>query len=360
MKYNYYSIFILYALLITAPPLGACSSIRLKAKDGSVIYARTMDFTINTSSEIVVFPRNTEFKATLPEGKVGLNWKNKYGFIGINALGLDHAADGINEKGLALGVLYLPNYAEYEKLTDSNAKNSIAQWELGSYLLGTCSNIAEVHKILPTIHVVYSYMKAHPDMPIHYIVHDTLGNSLVIEYVKGNLTTYDNPLGVFTNTPTFDWHLKNINNYLHLFTSPTKTLSLDGMTFFAHGEGNNLFGLPGDFTSPSRFMRLVILTQTALQPANAEEGIYQAINIINNVIVPYGTVKSIVNNKQTYDYTQWVTVYDLANKRMYYRTYENHNYRYIDLNKISFNGNKIKKLPMREKPQYIDNTYKLQ
>jgi choloylglycine hydrolase len=358
MGYNYYSIFVLYALLIVTSPLGACSSIRLKAKDGSIIYARTMDFTLNTSSEIITFPRNTEFKTTLPEGESGLQWKNKYGFVGINVLGVDHAADGINEKGLVFGAFYFPNYAEYEKLTHSNAKNSIVQWELGTYLLGMCSTVEEVRKILPTINVVYSRIEPRPDALFHYIVHDTLGNSLVIEYVKGKLTTYDNPVGVFTNTPTFDWHLKNINNYMHVFTPPIKTLSLNNITLHALGEGNNLIGLPGDFTSPSRFIRLVALTQTAQQPANAEEGICQAINIMNNVVLPYGTIKSILNNKQIYDYTQWVTVYDLANKKMYYRTYDNHNYRYIDLNKLSFENNK-KRLPMREKPQYIDNTDKL-
>jgi choloylglycine hydrolase len=359
MEYNYYSIFALYALIITSP-LGACSSIRLKTKDGNVIYARTIDFTLNTSSEMVMFPRNTEFKAMLPEGKVGLQWKNKYGFVGINGLGVDHVADGINEKGLVVGLFYFPNYAEYEKLTDLNAKNSIAQWELGSYLLGACSTVEEVRKILPTIHVVYSYKENSPEFPTHYVVHDTQGNSLVIEHVKGKLTTHDNSFGVLTNSPTFDWQIKNINNYLHLFTAPTKTLSLNGMTLHSPGEGSNLVGLPGDFTPTSRFIRLVVLTQTATQPSTIEDGINQAINIINNVDVPYGTVKCITNNKPTYDYTQWMAVYDLTNRRIYYRTYENHNYRYIDLKKLSFKEGKKKRLSVNEKPQYIDNTDKLQ
>ena len=41
------------------------------------------------------------------------------------------------------------------------------------------------------------------------------GKSIVIEYVGGKLNVYDNPLGVITNSPAFDWHMTNLRNYIN-------------------------------------------------------------------------------------------------------------------------------------------------
>lgn len=341
-------------------PLSACSSLRLKAKDGTVVYARTMDFPHDLHSEIIFYPRNIEFHGTLPGNKAGYCWKNKYGIIGINGFNVDVVADGMNEKGLVCGIFYFDKYAEYEALTEENASNSIAQWELATFLLGTCATVQEVRDILPSIRVVFSYLETLSGMPLHYVVHDAQGKSLVVEYVKGKLTMYDNSFGVFTNSPSFDWHLLNISNYLHLFTLPTASVALNDIQLFSPGQGSNLVGLPGDFMSPSRFLRLIVFSQLSPQSANVEECIGQIINIMDSVNVPRGPVVSVADGTKRYDYTQWRTVHDLTHRRMYYRTYGNHNYYFIDLNKLSFDSGKKKKIIMKEPVIYIDNTRKFQ
>ena len=43
---------------------------------------------------------------------------------------------------------------------------------------------------------------------------DAEGQSIVVEYVKGELRLHNNTkVGVMTNDPTWDWHLQNLNNY---------------------------------------------------------------------------------------------------------------------------------------------------
>ena len=60
-------------------PAAACTGIRIKPKDGSVIVARTLEFAADLHSNIIVIPRATESVGTAPGDKPGLRWKSKYG-----------------------------------------------------------------------------------------------------------------------------------------------------------------------------------------------------------------------------------------------------------------------------------------
>ena len=91
--------------------------------------------------------------------------------------------------------------------------------------------------------------------PFHYVVYDAAGASIAIEPIGGKLKIYDNPLGVMTNSPTFDWHMTNLRNYIALNPRNVPPLKIDGMTFRQFGEGSGMLGLPGDTTPPSRFVR---------------------------------------------------------------------------------------------------------
>jgi choloylglycine hydrolase len=320
-----------------------------------------MEFPIDFKSAIIAIPRNTEFVGTLPDKKAGLRWKNKYGILGANGFGIDHILDGMNEKGLAVGLYYFSRHAEYQPLTSKTAKRSLAPWELGTYLLSTCATIQDVRTALARVYVVPTYQETMKNIPpLHYTVHDALGKSLVIEYIKGELTLYDNPLGVMTNSPSFDWQLTNLRNYVHLFTPQPIKISLHGVELFPTGQGSNFWGLPGDFTPPSRFVRLVTLSQTAHPEKTAADGVNLAINIINNITIPRGSVVEEKGDAKQFEYTQWTTVCDLTNMRLYYRTYDNHCYRYVDAKKLSFTGKTITRIIMDEPACYADYTNKLQ
>jgi choloylglycine hydrolase len=320
-----------------------------------------MEFPLDFKSEIIAIPRQTAFVGTLPNTDKGMRWKNKYGMIGANGLGINHIIDGLNEKGLVVGLYYFARHTEYQPYVHKNTVRSLAPWELGTYLLSTCATIDEVRNLLPTIHVVPTYLEAMGNVPpVHYIVHDAQGKSLVIEYIKGECKTYENPIGVMTNSPSFDWHMTNLRTYIHLFTPNQKSVSLSGVELFPMGQGSAFWGLPGDFTPPSRFARLVALTQTAVPVETADEGVNLAINIINNITIPRGSVVELKDGDKHLEYTQWVIITDLTNKKLYFRTYENHTYRFVDSKKISFANAGIKKLLMKEEPRYQDVTGKLQ
>ena len=93
----------------------ACTGMTLKAEDGSVIQARTMEWgAFDLQSEVMVTPRGLSLQSITPDNKPGLKWKSRYGVVGLNALHRPAYTDGFNEKGLAISVLYLPGYAEYQ------------------------------------------------------------------------------------------------------------------------------------------------------------------------------------------------------------------------------------------------------
>ena len=124
--------------------------------------------------------------------------------------------------------------------------------------------------------------------PVHYIVHDAGGGCAVLEYVETQLKVHKNHLGVLTNSPTFDWHVTNLRNYINLGVTGLPPLKLEGKAFAPFGQGSGMLGLPGDFTPPSRFIRAVAFTQSALPVDKAEDGVKQAFHILNQFDIPKG------------------------------------------------------------------------
>lgn len=123
--------------LAFAPAAEACTSFLLKAADGSPVYGRTMEFGFKLQSDAIVIPRQFAFTATGPGGKPGLTWKTRYGVVGLNAFGAPIVTDGLNEKGLAGGILYFPEYAGYADPAKADPAHALAPWEFLTWALTT-------------------------------------------------------------------------------------------------------------------------------------------------------------------------------------------------------------------------------
>ncbi|MFM8459881.1 MAG: linear amide C-N hydrolase, partial [Chthoniobacterales bacterium] len=131
------------ALNVPAPAL-ACTAFQLESNDGAQIYFRSMEFGYPFNSKMLIVPRGTEFTSTAPGGKPGKKWTAKYGFVGLNVdIAPNVVADGQNEKGLAIGMLYLPGFAQYQEPAAAPADQSIGSWEVLNYLLANCSSVDE-------------------------------------------------------------------------------------------------------------------------------------------------------------------------------------------------------------------------
>lgn len=326
----------------------ACTGITIKAQDGSTIFARTLEFAQDIQSNIIVVPRGKEFVGTAPGDKAGLRWKTRYGIVGVNAFGLPVTVDGLNEKGLHVGLFYFPGFARYQKFSADDADKAVAPWELGTFLLGTCANVKEAVAAANQVRVGEVVQK---DMgfvpPVHYVLTDAGGKSAVLEYVGGKLKVYDNPLGVMTNSPTFDWHMINLSNYVNLTVSNVPQINVAGTEIKGLGQGSGMLGLPGDFTPPSRFVRAVAFSKSALPVAGAKAGVLQAFHILNQFDIPKGAARGVEHGKEVADYTLWTSASDLSNLRYYFRTFDNSRIRMVDLKAVDLDAHAIRSISMK-------------
>lgn len=339
------------ATLLTAgslsfvPPALACTSFLLPTSDGSSVYGRTMEFGFELKSEMIVIPRGYAFSSDAP-GAVGLKWKGKYASAGLNGAGLPVIVDGINEKGLVGGVLYFPGYAGYADPKAAGPKSAMAPWEVVTWALSNFATVAEIRAALTDVSVVDVVLPAMGIVPpLHYTFHDETGASLVVEPVGGKLKIYDNPVGVMTNAPSFDWHLTNLKNYVKLSPVNAEPIQIFGQKVSSFGEGSGLLGIPGDPTPPSRFVRAVGYAVSVEPKPSGVESVRLAEHVLNNFNIPKGFVKPTEQNEPA-DYTQWSAVADLKNRRYYVKTYTDQVLRGVDLMSFDLDAKEIMSAPL--------------
>lgn len=340
----------------------ACTSMVFKAQDGTGIYARTMEWgATDLKSELVRVPRDRSFSSALGGEKMGKTWKNPLGFVGINAAGLPYATDGMNESGLAAGALFYPGFAEYQTLEEKSRTDTISSVDVLNYLLGNFKNVEEVRQAVPNIRVVRNLdieKQFGGPIPLHYIVTDASGASIVIEYTKGQLAIYDNKVGVMTNSPSYDWHLLNLRNYANLKPNgPATSRSINGVSLEPFGAGSGMLGLPGDFTPPSRFVRAVAFVQTMEPVKDAAEAVSAASTMLNNFDIPKGLVREGTSvDDDHFGYTQWSVIADTRHKVYYYWTMYDRRIRSVDLAKMDFSGAPASGFPLdRARSQDVED-----
>ncbi len=333
-----------------AQSVQACTGIMLTAEDGTVVHARTMEFAIDIHSDVIVIPRGYVRTGTTPDGKPGLKWTSKYASVGTNGVGFPVLFDGVNEKGLASGLFYFPTTAKYMPYAAADAGKTMAPWELGSWMLENFANVDEVQAnigkvVVPA--VVYDGWGFAPE--VHFIVQDATGKSITIEYLDGKLNVFDNPLGVLTNSPAFDWHMANLRNYVNFSMTNVAPVKVGPVTLQPFGQGSGMLGMPGDFTPPSRFVRAVAFSQSVFKPKTGEDAIVEAFHVLNQFDIPKGAAREHEKDEHgnvLADYTIWTSAIDLKARRFYFRTYESSQIRMVDLMRMNLDAKDVVKISM--------------
>ena len=256
----------------------------------------------------------------------------------MNAFGEALDNDGLNEKGLGFGALYLPGETEYQTVEAGEAARALSNSSFAAWVLGNFASVEEVRDALGEV-VVWG--EPIPQLgsfaPLHYVVTEPRGKSIVIEYVDGKLHVYDNKVGVLTNSPTYPWHIQNLRNYVNLTAVNAAPIKVGKTTYAGTGQGSGLHGIPGDPTPPSRFVMAAATSYLADKPKDASEALVLAMHLIDRVDIPKGFVRDYSEGgKPAGDYTQWTVFRDHANKVYYWRSYNDPSLKAIDLKTVDF------------------------
>ena len=352
------------SLVFATTPSFACTGISLTPADGGAIRGRTLEFGFPMNSAVLVIPAGQELSGTLPDGSKGMTYTTRYAAIGANALDQTAFLDGLNDKGLSIGLFYFPNYAKYADVTKENASRALAPADFGTWVLGSFATVDEVKAAVKDVVIAPTPMpglgSAQGVVPgVHFFIKDQSGKAIVVEPVDGTLKVHDAPLGVMTNAPTYDWHMTNLQNYINLSVKDVESEKLGDVTLSAFGSGTGLRGMPGDFTPPSRFVRAAIFSQNAAPTKTAEEAVLSAFHILNQFDIPKGAVVNAAIGEPTDEITEWTSVADLKNLRWYFRTFDDQSIRVVDLKQaVEAANGKISTIPMEATKQPVANVSK--
>ena len=322
-------------------PASACTGISFIAKDGTRIQARTIEWSgYDLKAKLAVWPRGVKKTSYTPDGKNGLSWTTRYGVVGATTVMDEFITEGINEKGLSAGIFFFSHYGSLAPYNPKKAKQSVSDAELVPWILTNFATVDEVLKHLKKIDVIPI---AKPDKngnynTGHWRIADASGRSVVLEITnKGERKIYENKVGVLTNSPSFAWHLSNLNNYINLMPGTVPEKTFGGANLFSLGSGSSLLGIPGDFTPPSRFVRAFFWLHGSRTPEDKYGAVTQAFHILNAFDIPIGAEfapdQPIPNIPSA---TQVTCVSDTTHPTFYYRTMYNSQIRKVDLTKIDF------------------------
>lgn len=295
-----------------------CTAITVKTPQREVYFGRTMDFSYPLEPELYFIPAGYEWKNLLNTHKI----RNQYRFMGI---GQDISqivfADGVNEAGFAAAALYFPGYAAYDPIVSPDSHGlSIAAIELVGFLLGLCASVDHAANLLRSIRIVGAEDSVtHSVAPLHWIMADKSGKCIAAEKTADGLHIMENPIGVLANSPDLPWHLTNLRNYMNVVSDQSFQKEWDFVTLTPFGQGGGTFGLPGDFTPPSRFVRTAWLKSHTPIPDDKQAAVNTCFHILDSVTIPKGAV---MTSRGTADYTQYTAFIDLSAKEYFFKTYD--------------------------------------
>lgn len=309
-----------------------CTGISYQSTDKQEFFGRTQEYAIEYDYVLGQFPR--QYAPQLAASK----WQTNYSLMGVSLMYQGQLApavlDGINEHGLAATTQYFADDNVYSSLEaiETAGKKAVYAEQFIFYLLSMCRDIEDVLLHLKEVAIPDTSLLQAEGLPQHFFVKDLTGRAVVIEPSKElGFAVYENPIGVMTNSPSFDWHLTNLRQYTGLSAFSHPSMSFNGNEIPSFGKGSGLSGLPGDFTAPSRFIRAALLLHFS-NPVPSNQGFNLGFHLLATSDIP----KGIIEVDAAFQYTQYTVLYNQHEKQLAIKFYDN-----LDIQTLNFDQNLI-------------------
>lgn len=288
-------------------------------------FGRTLDLEYSYQEQVVVVPRRSPLSFRMENSLPG-----HHAIIGMAHLEQDCPLfyDGMNEKGLAMAALNFPLSSVYHEAR--RTRSNLAPFELIPWVLGQCSTVAQARQLLEQVNVVrVDFSSDLPSTPLHWLIADR-EQAITVEPMADGLHIHENPVGVLTNEPPFPFQLSRLNDFRGLSAAPAANrFSSVPLTEYSRGMG--ALGLPGDWSSQSRFVRCAFAAHNSSRPAD----VTQFFHIMSTVEVPRGSVRLEAGKEVISVYTSCC---DLSKGVYHYTTYENRQICAVDMGRCDLEG----------------------
>lgn len=318
-----------------------CTAISFTTKDH--YFGRNLDLEYSYIETVTITPRNYPL---LFRKKESLN--THYAMIGIAYVhnGYPLYYDATNEMGLSMAGLNFPENADYKP--EMPEKDNITPFEFIPWILGQCSTVKDTKVLLDKINLLEEhYNNKLPLSPLHWMISDR-ESSITVESVKDGLKIYENPVGVLTNNPTFDMQLFHLNNYMNLSPQKPENRFSDKVKLTRYSNGMGALGMPGDWSSQSRFVKTAFTKLNSVCGTSEEESVSQFFHILGSVEHQRGCV-DMGNN--LYEITLYSSCCNTDKGIYYYRTYENSQITAVDMFRENLDGEKVITYPLIKEQQ---------
>ena len=313
-----------------------CTAASFLAKD--FYFGRNLDLEYSYQETVTVTPRSYPFHF-----RNGQTLASHYALIGIATIseGYPLYYEATNEAGLSLAGLSFPGNAVYHP--EIPGKDNIASFELIPWLLSQCATVAQAMEKIRNINIWnVPFNEAFAPSALHWLLADR-ESAVTIEPMAEGIKVSANPVGILTNNPPFEFHMLNLAQYMNLTSQPPENRFSHHVTLRPFSLGMGSIGLPGDMSSPSRFVKAAF-TKLNSQCGDTESArISQFFHILSSIAQQRGL--TCVGNRE-YEYTRYSCCCNTCKGIYYYTTYENSQITAVDMYRENLNGTEIISYPL--------------
>lgn len=300
-------------------------------------FGRNLDLEYCYQEAVTITPRNFPFHFRNKESITA-----HFAMIGIATVVNNYPLyyDATNEAGLSMAGLNFPGNAFYG--TKQKDMYNITPFELIPWVLCQCKTVQDAQILLSKTHLIgISFSRDYPLTDLHWIIADR-DRSITVEPMKNGLVITENPVGVLTNNPPFDYHLHNLKNYLGLSENNPENHFAPKLDLKPYSRGMGAMGLPGDLSSASRFIKAAFTKIHSVTPKEENQAVSQFFHILGSVCQQEGCVKV----GDGFEKTVYTSCCNTDKGIFYYTTYENSQITAVHMNKEDLDTEKIVSYPL--------------
>lgn len=317
--------------------MNMCTS--LAWRNGDFYFGRNLDLEVAFGQRVVITPRRhlLSLRREKPMAR-------HYAMIGMATVmdGCPLYAEAANEKGLCMAGLNFPQNASYAA-EETPGKHHIAPFELPWWLLGQCATVQEARVLLACTQVMdIPFSESVPNSPLHWHVADKR-EAIAVECMADGMHIHDDPVGVLTNNPPFDFHRQNLTQYMGLTAQWPVNRMTDRVNLQPFGRGLGGFGLPGDASPASRYVRAAFLKLNSACEESEEASVAHFFHLLDAAAMTKGSVMAPGGG---WEHTLYTCCINGDEGVYYYKTYGNNQLTAVHLHNANLEGETLVEFPL--------------